>query len=221
MTASVYVPPRRSGTKPYRRVRPTSSAPHPIAIHEAGCGRRGEVEAYLESAYARAFGGRIRRHYPILMSVQDAQGAILGAVGFRLAETAPLFLEQYLDEPVELAIARSLRTPVARGNIAEIGNLACGGPGLSLLLFLSLAAHLHDVGRTHAVATATRQLRRGFARVGFDTHALSTAAPQRLADGGTDWGDYYDRDPVVLAGAITPALPLLSSLVEHRPEESL
>ncbi|WP_304175464.1 thermostable hemolysin [Phenylobacterium aquaticum] len=195
----------------------TRLQPGVISIHHLLQPERQRVEAYLEAAYAKAFDGQIRRHYPTLMSVQDRQGNIHAAVGFRLAARAPLFLEQYLDAPVEVALEARFGAPLRRAQVAEIGNLASDSPGASLFLFLALARHLDRQGCTHAVATATRQLRRGFARVGFATEHLTRAAPDRLPDQGADWGAYYSRDPQVLAGAIAPALPALAQMLLADP----
>lgn len=195
----------------------TGLAPKVISIHHLMRPERLRVEAYLEAAYASAFNGMIRRHYPTLMSVQDGQGRIHAAVGFRFAAQDPLFLEQYLDEPVEAAIARKLGGPVARGGVAEIGNLGSGSAGASMFLFLALARHLDQNGCTHAVATATRQLRRSFGRVGFETQVLTRAEPARLGEAAAEWGVYYERDPEVLAGAIGPALEPLSQMLVAEP----
>lgn len=195
----------------------TSVEPRVISIHHLLAPERMRVEAFLEAAYDRAFQGRIRNHYPTLMSVQDRQGTILAAVGFRFAGLGPLFLEQYLDEPVEAAVARELAAPTDRAAVAEIGNLASESPGASLFLFLALARHLDQRGCTHAVATATRQLRRSFARVGFATQPLTRAESARLSGGAADWGAYYSRDPEVLAGAIAPALPALAQMLTADP----
>lgn len=195
----------------------TSVEPRVISIHHLLAPERLRVEAFLEAAYDRAFQGRIRNHYPTLMSVQDRQGTILAAVGFRFASLGPLFLEQYLDEPVEAAMSARLAVPTDRAAIAEIGNLASESPGASLFLFLALARHLDQRGCTHAVATATRQLRRSFARVGFATQPLTRAEPGRLGGGAADWGAYYSRDPEVLAGAIAPALPALAQMLTADP----
>jgi len=195
----------------------TGLAPKVISIHHLMRPERLRVEAYLEAAYASAFKGVIRRHYPTLMSVQDGEGRIHAAVGFRFAAEEPLFLEQYLDEPVEAAIARKLGEPVGRGGVAEIGNLGSGSVGASMFLFLALARHLDQNGCTHAVATATRQLRRSFGRVGFETQVLTRAEPSRLGEAATEWGAYYERDPEVLAGAIGPALRPLSQMLMVEP----
>jgi hypothetical protein len=195
----------------------TAVEPGRISIHHSGRPDRLRVEAYLEAAYARAFDGQIRSHFPTLISVQDNAGVIHAAAGFRFAADAPLYLEHYLDGPVETAVAATLGDRPRRNQIAEIGNLASESPGASLFLFLALAAHLDRQGCTHAVATATKQLRRSFARVGFATKGLTRAQAERLPDGGADWGAYYARDPEVLVGAIAPALPALAGLLLADP----
>jgi len=79
------------------------------------------VEAFVEATYARAYGSRISAHYPTLMSVQDHTGRIYAVVGFRFARESALFLEQYLDQPVETAIA------AARGDAPAAAAAAAGG----------------------------------------------------------------------------------------------
>ena len=195
----------------------TSVEPRVISLHHHFQPERRRVEAYIEATYDEAFRGRIRAHYPTLMSVQDGRGEIHAAVGFRLAAGAPLFLERYLDEPVETAIGRATGAAVIRSGVAEIGNLASRSAGASLFLFMALARHLHHLGCDHAVATATRQLRRTFGRVGFATERLTTADPARLGEEARDWGGYYERDPAVLAGPIAPALAPLALLLLAEP----
>lgn len=195
----------------------TTIEPRVISIHHLLRPERVRVEAFLDRAYARAFGGRIRSHYPTLMSLQDRAGRIHAAAGFRLAGQGQLFLEQYLDSPVEQALAPDRAGVARRDQIAEIGNLASDSRGASVFLFLALARHLDRQGCTHAVATATRQLRRSFARVGFATRRLAAADPRRLAETAADWGSYYQCDPEVHAGAIAPALPALASLLLAEP----
>ena len=189
----------------------TSVEPRVISIHQHFRPERERVEAYIEATYAQAFSSRIRAHYPTLMSVQDVQGEIHAAVGFRIAGDGPLFLERYLDAPIETVLG------VSRADVAEIGNLASASAGASLFLFMALARHLHQSGCGHAVATATRQLRRTFGRVGFPTRRLTIADPARLGAEAKDWGGYYARDPEVLAGAIVPALAPLTQLLLIQP----
>lgn len=188
----------------------------PLSVHlldTAHAERRG-AEAFLEAAYDRAFGGKILGHFPVLMCVEDRGGKVQAAVGFRQAGEHPLFLEQYLDEPVEVLIARAVGRPVSRTTVVEIGNLAAESSAASRLLFKCLGRRLHGLGCDYAVATATRQLRRTFERLRFPVHELGAADPSRLPDAGREWGAYYAHQPRVLAGAIAQALPGLSAFSE-------
>lgn len=184
-----------------------------IHFHGVANPHRRRVEAYAEATYERAFEGHIRGHYPNMMSLEGQDGTIHATVGFRIADQGPLYLEYYLDAPIEQAVGQSLGTHVQRRQIAEIGNLASNRPGASLFLFMALAKHLDQQACTHAVATATRQLRRTFRRLDFDTQLLAPAMASRLGDDALDWGGYYSRDPEVLFGAIAPALPRLGRIL--------
>lgn len=196
----------------FTRLRPTV-----ISISERLRPQRRQVESFLEDAYAEAFGGTIRRHYPILMSVWDGDRTLHAAAGFRFAVCQPLFLEQYLDEPIDAAIADAFDQPVARREVAEIGNLAANSPGASIFLFMALAGYLQQHGCRYAAATATKQLRRMFRQVGFGVTPLKDARPERLESGSADWGSYYDHDPMVMAGEIAPALDPLQRQLAAEP----
>lgn len=185
-----------------------SSRPRVVVTYRDHAGR-GRIERFIEDTYCGAYGSIITSHYPAIMSVQDENGAILGAVGFRDAGFETLFLEQYLSERIEHAVARRFNEPVARDSIVEIGNLVSSGKGASAQLFTALASYLLTSGYRYAAATATTQLRRRFDRMGFETHELGTADPAVLADNGASWGDYYKCGPRVLVGAIPSNLARL------------
>ncbi|HET6970556.1 MAG TPA: thermostable hemolysin [Phenylobacterium sp.] len=194
-------------TPPVPRVR--------VRFHPAGSEGRAPVEAFLEDAYLSAFRGVLRRHYPVLVSVETGGGRIEAAAGVRFARDEGLFLEQYLDLPIEIEAARALNAPVARDQIAEIGNLASDRPGASLRLFAAIAELLAEEGCAYAAATATRQLRRKFGRMGFPTTPLAAAQATRLVADRSDWGHYYAREPEVMVGAVAPALRLLQAMLDE------
>jgi len=180
-------------------------------------GERRRVEAFIEASYLQAYGSHIGRHYPTLMSVQDAEGAIYAVVGFRLASDESLFLEQYLDSPVEAVLSEAIGATVTRAEIVEIGNLASNGRGATLFLFVAMARHLMAVGAHFAVATATEELRGVFRKAGMGALRLATADPDRLIDRGVSWGDYYQTRPAVLAGSIQAATAPLTRFAETTP----
>lgn len=178
---------------------------------------RRRVERFIEHAYEGAYGGRITAHYPTLMSVQDGDGVIYAVVGFRFAAIEALFLEHYLDAPVEQVLGDLLGTPIARDHIVEVGNLASNGQGATVFLFAALARHLRQDGKRFAVATATDELRRIFTRAGLGALKLAEADPRRLPDKGGAWGAYYQSDPCVLAGSIEAAAEPLDHFADQAP----
>lgn len=176
--------------------------PSQISILADASDERRDVEAFIEHIYAKNYGALIGSHYPTLVSVRDADGRILAALGFRAAEDMPLFLEQYMDMPVENGVSAAFGTDVARGCIAEVGNLASAGHGAAVFLFVALMAYLECVGFTHLVLTGTRVLRGYFAKLGLDPRDMGMADATRLADGGKSWGTYYATEPRLIAGDV-------------------
>ena len=154
------------------------------------------VAKYIEDIYQRYYGATISVHYPKLLSVSDETGRILAAVGIRVADTEPLFLEQYFDEPIERMIC------APRNSIVEIGNLASNGGGASLYLFEALSAYMHHQAYTKAVVTCTGSLEARLKLMGLDPKRLAAAKPNLLLGEGENWGSYYQTDPHVLVGSI-------------------
>src|SRR5512138_982844 len=89
---------------------------------------RASVEAFISQRFAESFGSRIEAFMPRLFSVRSRDGEIRGAFGLRSAH-CKLFLEQYLDAPIEQVIAARTGTPVGRRPIIEVGHFSGAFPG--------------------------------------------------------------------------------------------
>jgi len=125
----------------------------------------------------------------------------LAALGYRRAGEGEVFLECYLDAPVEAAVSKAFGRRIARPAIVEIGNFAADNALVMLELWGAVANDL--AGRSEiAVATLTAPLRRIFTRIGVPFVALGPARPERLGDRAAEWGSYYLQDPEVCAGEI-------------------
>lgn len=77
----------------------------------------GEIRL-IQTKYEEIFGARIR---PNFSDYFNRRGATLG---YRRATATPLFIEQYLDEPVEAVVARAFARRVERHDVVELGNFA-------------------------------------------------------------------------------------------------
>ena len=117
------------------------------------------VTDFIQRRFLQAYGARPDlRPLPLMVLVND-HGTLLAAVGVREAALERLFLEDYLDQPVE----RALPEPGGcRDNIMEIAHLAGVEAGVSRLLFAAMALWLEQCRMHWVVCTGTDQLRNGF-----------------------------------------------------------
>jgi hypothetical protein len=166
--------------------------PRPRISHTTiGAPRRAEAETFIADIFARFHGAQVSQFAPNLMLV-DEEARLTAAAGWRGAGEERLFLETYLDAPIETAVARLAGQPVRREAIVEVGNLAADRPGASIEVILSLARHLDALGYEWVVFTATHQLISIFRRLGLAPLALAPADPARLGAQAANWGSYYD-----------------------------
>jgi len=175
-----------------------------IVIMDADHVCRPRAEALIREVYRERYQADIRGWMPFLAARGDRHG-MQAAAGFRPASDA-LYLEQYLDQPVEATIANHTGRAPARDKIVEVGHLASRRGGAGAILLLDLADHLHRSGFDWLVNTATADTRRLILGLRAAPLALAAADPARLPDGGTAWGRYYDHQPVVLAIHLPSAL---------------
>lgn len=131
----------------------------------------------------------------------EVNGATVAVLGYRRAGPEPLFLEAYLDAPIEDLASLALGRMVARDAIIEIGNLASDNALAMIELWGAAANDLGGEGEV-AVATLTAPLRRMFARIGLPISVIAPARIERLETSNGTWGRYYELDPQVCVGVI-------------------
>lgn len=171
---------------------------------------RGVVEDFIRGVYRERYGADVQQFAPVLVSLRDEDGALVSAAGYRSGDLGPLFLESYLDAPVERLLATASQPTPDRARIVEVAHLAAGRAGEGRRLILLLGPHLAAQGLQWVVSTLTEELRHLFARLGIAPMALGIADPSVLGAEAARWGSYYDHRPLVLAGRIEPALEMLA-----------
>jgi hypothetical protein len=173
-----------------------------------------ETRAFIERKFWHAYGATDVGGFDDYVAVHSCEG-LGAALGYRRAGAEALFLEQYLDEPVELAISTLLGREIERPSIVEIGNLASKNAWSMIALW---AAAANDLGSSSevAVATLTRPLRQMFARIGVPIKELAAARPERLALTGAVWGTYFRSDPRVYVGSISDGQRSISAFFSRR-----
>jgi hypothetical protein len=174
------------------------------------------LRSFVDETYRRAYGSRRAAVFEEYLSTGNTNNA---ALGYRRAGAEPLFLEAYLDDPIENLVSAALSRPVARDAIVEIGNLAANNAWSMIALWGKAA---NDLGGTSevVVATLTAPLRRTFARIGVPVHQLMRADPAKLGPLAADWGSYYAQDPRVCAGPIAEGQQALANFMAKRRREN-
>ena len=188
------------------------AVPSLITFTEHDMQERLRVEAFIRDTYAKTYRAEIVVSYPVLMSVRDADGRLLAAMGIQDVMRGGFFLERYLDEPLEIAIGRAAGETADRLKILEVGNLASQSSGAAKFLFLAFHAVAAARDYDWVAVTATAVLHRYFNSLGIETRKLADASSDRMSDTTSKWGTYYEMRPRVLVNTIPQGL---KALLDH------
>lgn len=171
---------------------------------------RAQLESFIADKYQRVYHAELQEFLPLIISISQAETPV-GAFGLRPGHYRPMFLEQYLDSPVEHQVAAISRQPVDRSSLVEVGNLVVSRNGFGPLLLVSLAMSLAKAGFEWMVFTVTEQVERLIRRLGFSPHYLVFADPDRLTEDKASWGTYYANNPRVMVGSLAQAATIIDS----------
>jgi len=152
--------------------------------HSSVSAERTEVEDYIASKFRQEYAAELSSFAPLLLSMH-CKNELSAAVGIRPASSGPLFVEQYLDKPIEHCIKATDSSAIQRDEIVEIGNLVTTRRGASQLLFIVLGSLMYEAGYRWLV--------------------FSASDPGRLGDHAGEWGSYYETSPKVIVGDIRVA----------------
>jgi hypothetical protein len=175
------------------------------SFSRVGARERPLVERFIRFGFERAYGARLVRLMPALMALRR-EGDTVAACGLRAADGEKLFLEAYLDQPIEVVLSRAAEMSLGRADIVEVGNLVISRAGFARSLIVHLTAHLHATGPAWVVFTAVPALRNNFKRLGVPLVTLAAADGNRLPSAArAEWGDYYRQTPMVTAVRVEAA----------------
>ena len=199
------------GTRSHRHA--PAEVPTSVGLEGPLAFGRKPAEQFVWQAFKAAYGAEIRHFMPELMTLRSDAGELLAVLGLRKPDARPLFLEQYLDRPVEQVLAAATGRPVDRGQLVEVGNFAVGAAGGGRWLITALTAYLFSLERAWAVFTCGPELRNAFRRLGVPLIDLAPASADVLDDDERAcWGRYYDQAPRVMAANVAESHAVLAGL---------
>lgn len=185
-----------------------------LDLYDPDSDSRQHVENFIRQVFVRAYDADLSHYLPRLMALHDKEHKTVAALGMREASSGGLFLECYLDAPVEEVISQHLSINVARHQIVEVGNLASIHRGGLRQLIIALTSYLSGAGTEWVVFTAVPAVSKAFAAMGLNLHSLAVADKSRLNEAEqASWGRYYESDPIVVAGRVEEGYQRLRELI--------
>ena len=142
---------------------------------------------------------------PSLLLLTESGGRIDAVLGTRSAEHDSLFLERYLERPIQEAIAAKTGARVRRSQIVEIGNFAAANSRVAGTFMSFLPSYFLERGLSWIAFTATDSIRRILATLDARCTDLGAAEGGQVANSPDHWGSYYSHDPRVMAGYLPMA----------------
>lgn len=188
--------------------RPVHCRHHRLHVCEQHDAQRTELERFVQGAFESRHAARVRTFMPTLLAMRNERGSVCGVAGFRSAANEPLFLERYLDAPIEQAIQAAIGGEPSREQIVEVGNLAGISCRAAMRLVVELPRLLLARGHRWIVFTATDRVRHVLAGYDAPLIELAVASASRVSGMADDWGRYYDTDPRVMVGHLPDGVAL-------------
>ncbi|MFT5676026.1 MAG: hypothetical protein ACI808_001962 [Paraglaciecola sp.] len=178
----------------YNAVKSPQECSGDFILANENCAKRGELQCFIQSGFAREYNANVSEFMPQLMAVESL--GIKAVLGLRSARE-PLFIEQYLDDPIENCFAEN--APVSRTEILEIGNLVSHNRLHTTRLFMLTAISAIESGFRFLVFSATGNVAKLLNAYGLPLTLLQIADGNKLGDKQGNWGSYYQTDPQVMA----------------------
>jgi len=174
------------------------------------------TEHLIRNQFWQMHHARLSGFLPELFALTDRFHQPCAAVGIKHVEQRDIFLEQYLDSPVDALIGSVAGRRVERNSIAEVGNLAARNAGGGRKLIAFLVCYFAQMGVEWAVCTGTSAVRALLHRSGIEYSQIASADPDRLGDSKHQWGTYYKHNPCVLAVNIADAMLQVSKKFRYQ-----
>lgn len=181
-------------------IRPREMNRFEVACHDSTIRRT--LESRVRSGFGHHFDACIEGFMPDLATYTHVSGAT-GVIGFRGAADEPLFLESYLDEPVESVIRYAARHAILRSEVVEVGQFIVDDKTIVLDFFRDLAPFLQSRGYEWVCFTGTNRIRTLLTKVGFSGKPVAAASQDKVSDAAVNWGTYYRFEPRVIVGKLS------------------
>jgi len=174
--------------------------PFSVSFSRPDAHDRAELEQFIGAVFRQAYGAEIKHFMPYLMSLRDMDEQLIAVCGLRSAGIEKLFLETYLDQPIENVLSEYAGASVQRSDIVEVGNFSVAEIGVARYLITAIVDQLYASSKQWAVFTAVPVVRNAFSKMNLNPVILGDADRSRLSsEEQAEWGNYYAQKPQIMA----------------------
>ena len=174
---------------------------------------------FTREQYKERFSSELTEFYPNTVSVYE-DGVLTAVAGFRGAGTGKLFLEQYLDTPIEDCIWEKFTPPAERHEIVELGGFAATTRHAALALMQYLAPTLYELGYKKLVCTANKPIQMCLRKLGLEPIFVADADEAKLTESNENWGTYYKGHPQIFTGDIKAGIQAMAAKAIARKQQT-
>jgi len=174
----------------------------PLSVHfsKEGAPDRAELEQFVSGAFEYTYGAKITHFMPYLMNLREPDGRLVAVCGLRSATDEPLFLETYLEQPIDVRLSARMGYTIHRNEIVEVGNFAVAEAGAARSLVNEIMQQLYSTSKQWAVFTIVPMISNAFVKMGIQAELLGEAKQECLPlEQQGVWGTYYDQKPKIMA----------------------
>ena len=171
---------------------------------------RRQTETLVRDQYRAVHGADVKDFFHDLFAISDGSN-LMGAIGLSSLENRSGLVEQYLDEPIEMALSKATGHLTPRTRLIEVGNLAASTLDVATRLIAFLCHETHQHHYEYAVFTGIKSVRIALKRLGIHCLTLQAADPAKLCSEAARWGRYYENDPHVMVVDVAQAAATIAA----------
>lgn len=181
---------------------------HTFGLYDQNSERRGDAEQAVKRIFRQVYNADIGDFSTLLLTA-EREHEIDAVIGLRHAGQTSLFLESYMDKPIEQVLEQQHNLNISRDKFIEIGNLVATRSGTSRQLFIMLAFALAEADVEWVSFTATTQVEQLLRKLHLEPTVICKAQHRAVVNGDSSWGTYYDDPPSVCYGNVKQAIQIL------------
>ncbi|MCP3849789.1 MAG: thermostable hemolysin [Gammaproteobacteria bacterium] len=190
---------------------------HELELTQKAKMERHLTESFIHDIFHLYYRADIQHFLPFLLKINNNKTQIIAALGFRPAYDAALFLERYLQKPIEQVLSGTYKQPIDRKDVVEIGNFAIGERGAARTLIVALTGFLFAAQYKWCAFSISTPLINSFRKMGIELETLAPANNDFMSQYEKDsWGKYYEQKPLVMSCCVKQAYQVLVEYVDEK-----